>query len=104
MESSWIRCEYMRDQEKSCYRRLMKQENHRRKTLPIVVKCGRRFRRCLPMCVRRDWLTCSSTAGSNPGRLCVSVHKNSVIYKKFTACVAASWSDCFVMQINCDGG
>src|SRR6266566_9158687 len=104
MESSWIRYEHMRVHEKSCYQRLVKQENYRRKTLLIVVRCGKSSKQCCPISVNSGWLTCSSIAASNPGRLCVSARRSSVTYKKSTACVAASWSDYFAMRINCDGG
>src|SRR6266516_652313 len=103
MESYWIRCEHMRDQEKSCYQSLVKQENYRRKTLPIGVKCGRRFRRCLPMSMRSDWLTFSSTAGSSPKKLCVFVLRNGAMCVKSIASDAMSWSDYCTMRSNYDG-
>src|SRR5436309_3532407 len=100
MELSWIHCEPMRDQEKSCYKMMVKQGNYRRKTRAIGVKCGRRFRRCLPMCVRRGWLTCSSTVGSSREKLSVFVPRNGAMYVKSIASDAILWSDYCTMRIN----
>src|SRR6266480_5079449 len=104
MESSWIRCEHMRDQEKSCYQMMVKQGNYRRKTQAIRVKCGRRFRRCFPMSVRRGWLSCSSTVGSSLEKLSVFVLKNGMMYVKSIASDAILCGDYCTIRINCAGG
>src|ERR1700693_1916408 len=103
MESSWIHCEPMRDQEKSHCQCREKQGNHTRKTKPTAVRCGRLCKRCFPMSESSGWLTCSSTAASNPGRFCVSVRGSGVMYVKFIESGAISWSDYCTMRINCDG-
>ena len=56
-----------------------------RKTRPKAVRCGRHFRRCFPMSASRDWLTCSSTAGSSQEKLSVFVLRNGAMYVKSIA-------------------
>src|SRR6266700_753792 len=91
-------------QENCCCRRLENRENRMWKRRQKVVRCGSFSKRCFPTNVKSGWPTCPSNVVSNPERLCASAHGNLVIYKRFTICDAALWSEYYAMTINCVGG
>src|SRR6266568_6633299 len=62
----------------------------------VVMRVERHGICCAPCCLIRVssvWLTCSSTAGSYPGRLSAPAQRSGVPSKKSIVYVTSSWSD-----------
>lgn len=76
------------DQRRSRYQSLAHQGNRSEKTEARTMSSGRSSEACCLTRKNSVWLTCSSTAASSPGRLCISVQESSVRWRRSIICEA----------------